>query len=96
MKKMETISLVWDYDISESTYLNILHGKETMGHLNRDWAAVRMLEYATYREIVLHIGFLDLIQNWHRWRSNVRSASRKRGLDWLVEWLPKTHPEKCA
>ncbi|MDA0245295.1 MAG: hypothetical protein OT477_17910 [Chloroflexi bacterium] len=37
---------VWDYDIDEATFHAILAGEVTLGRLNRDWAAVRLLEYA--------------------------------------------------
>jgi hypothetical protein len=30
---------------------------------------------------------------WPRWRSRVRSQRRRRGFDFLVEWLPRHHPE---
>ncbi len=43
---------VWDYDIDEETFQAMLDGKVTRGRLGRDWAAVRLLEYAPYPEIV--------------------------------------------
>lgn len=86
---------VWDYDIDEEQFLEILNGQRTIGRLNRDWAAHRLLEYAPYEEIVRLIGFPTLIQNWPLWKSRVRSKSRRRGFDFLVEYLPKKHPELC-
>lgn len=84
---------VWDYDLDESQFHDLLSGKLTLGRLDRDWAVVRLLEYAPYPEIVRLLGFRALIQDWHRWRDRLRSVSRRRGLDFLVEWLPRTHPE---
>ncbi len=86
---------IWDYDISEEQFLNILAGRENIGRLDQDWAARRVLEYASYEEIVRHIGFRRLIENWPRWRPHIRSESRRRGFDFLVEWLPLKHPEYC-
>ena len=88
-------SYIWDYDISEQEFKEILAGERVIGRLNRDWAAVRLLEYAPYEEIVRLLGFASLVRDWPRWRSRIRSQSRKRGFDFLVAWLPENHPEVC-
>ena len=88
-------SYLWDYDISEVEFKQILSGERVIGRLGQDWAALRLLEYATYEEIVHLLGFARLVQNWSRWRPHIRSQSRKRGFDFLVTWLPKKHPETC-
>ena len=84
---------VWDYDIDEATFRDLLAGRLTLGRLNRDWAAVRLLEYAPYREIVRVLGFQALVEGWPSWRTRIRAQDRKRGFDFLVEWLPEHHPE---
>ena len=84
---------VWDYDIDSAQFLDILEGRETLGRLDRDWAAVRLLEYAPYAEIVRLLGYRALVEGWPRWRQRVRSQSRRRGFDFLVSWLPRHHPE---
>ncbi len=84
---------LWDYDISEQQFREVLDGQSVIGHLNQDWAARRLLEYAPYEEIVRLIGFRRLIENWPRWRPSIRSESRRRGFDFLVAWLPEKHPE---
>lgn len=84
---------VWDYDISQDQFDQLLAGEITIGRLNRDWAALRLLEYASYQDIVARLGFPALIQGWPVWRGRIRSESRKRGFDFLVEWLPQHHPE---
>jgi hypothetical protein len=86
-------SYVWDYDIDEAQFLDILAGRLTIGRLDRDWAAVRLLEYAPYPEIVRLLGFRALVDGWPKWRRRIRSQSRKRGFDFLAEWLPNHHPE---
>jgi hypothetical protein len=87
---------LWDYDIDEAELRSMLAGSLTRGRLDRDWAAVRLIEYAPYSEIVRLLGFKNLIIDWHRWRARIRSTSRRRGLDFLVEWLPEHHPELVA
>lgn len=57
---------VWDYDIDEATFQAMLDGKVTLGRLGRDWAAVRLLNYAPYPEIVRRLGFPAIVQNWGR------------------------------
>ncbi len=84
---------VWDYDLDEQRFRALLEGRETLGRLDRDWAAVRLLEHASWREIRRLLSLADLVHGWPAWRGRVRSASRRRGLDFLVEWLPRHHPE---
>jgi hypothetical protein len=91
----QRLPYVWDYDIDEEQFLEILNGQRTIGRLDRDWAAQRLLEYAPYEEIVRLIGFPTLIENWPRWKSRIRSKSRQRGFDFLVDYLPKKHPDLC-
>jgi hypothetical protein len=67
------LSYVWDYDIDEATFRDLLAGRLTLGRLNRDWAAVRLLEYAPYREIVRVLGFQALVEGWPRWRTRIRA-----------------------
>lgn len=87
------LAFVWDYDLDETQFRQLLSGELTLGRLDRTWAAVRLIEYAPYREIVRLLGFRALVKGWPEWRRHVRSEGRKRGLDFLVAWLPERHPE---
>jgi hypothetical protein len=40
------LPFVWDYDLAEGDFEALLEGRKTLGRLDRDWAAVRLLEYA--------------------------------------------------
>lgn len=84
---------VWDYDIDEEQFLRMLRGQLTLGRLDRDWAAVRLIEYAPYEEIVRILGYRDLLRGWPTWRAQVRSVGRKRGFDFLAEWMPRHRPD---
>lgn len=84
---------IWDYDISESDFRAILAGKLALGRLDQDWAAVRLLEYGAYPDIIRLLGYSRLLEGWPRWRERIRSQSRKRGFDFLASWLPEHHPE---
>lgn len=85
---MDVRALVWDYDLSPEEFLRILRGEITHGRLDADWAAHRVLEYAPYTDLVELIGYANIVKHWPRWRVTVRSESRRRGLDFLVAWLP--------
>jgi hypothetical protein len=93
MDATKHLSYLWDYDLDSTQFQEILEGRRTNGRLNQDWAARRLLEYASYEEIVRLIGFKRLVDNWPRWRGKIRSKSRVRGFDFLVKWLPEKHPE---
>ncbi len=93
MQTTQRLPYVWDYDINQTEFIAILEGREVKGRLNQDWAARRLLEYASYDEIVRLIGFRRLVENWSRWRGYIRSTSRVRGFDFLVKWIPEKHPE---
>jgi hypothetical protein len=91
--KQERLPYIWDYEISETQFKAILDGQLELGRLNRRWAAVRLLEYASYPEIIRLLGYRALVEDWEQWRPQIRSESRKRGFDFLVNWLPQNHPE---
>lgn len=90
---MSCLPYVWDYDIDETQFSALLAGELRLGRLDRDWAAVRLLEYAPYPEIVRRLGFRALVEGWPRWRDAVRSVSRRRGLDFLTRWVVEQRPE---
>jgi hypothetical protein len=93
MQGTQRLPYLWDYDLDINQFQAILHGHTTKGRLNQDWATRRLLEYATYDEIIRLIGYKVLVENWSRWRGRIRSKSRVRGFDFLVKWLPEKHPE---
>lgn len=84
---------VWDYELSQEEFDALLAGRLRRGTLDRDWAAVRLIEWASYDEMIQRIGFGALVREWPRWRARVRSEAQRRGLDFVVEWIPKRHPE---
>ena len=93
MESTRHLPYLWDYDLDQAQFQEILEGRRAMGRLNQDWAARRLPEYASYEEIVRLIGFKRLVENWPRWRGKIRSKSRVRGFDFLVKWIPEKHPE---
>jgi len=53
---MSRLPFVWDYDMTEAEFEAILRGEAQFGRLDRDWAAVRLLEVAPYRDIIRLLG----------------------------------------
>ncbi len=93
MEMKKRAKYVWDYDLSQEEFDAILDGRLRRGSLDRDWAAVRLIEWASYEETIRRIGYAALVREWPRWRARVRSSQQRRGLDFVVEWIPKHHPE---
>jgi hypothetical protein len=85
---------VWDYDLNEAQFRALLEGKTTIGRLDSDWAAIRLLEYASYPDIVHLLGFRRLVEGWPKWREHIRSHSRRRSFDFLTVWLPENAPDR--
>ncbi|MBE7536204.1 MAG: hypothetical protein HS124_10800 [Anaerolineales bacterium] len=93
MQETQQLPYLWDYDLDAAQFHEILNGRLVKGRLNQDWATRRVLEYASYDEIIRLIRYKRLVENWSRWRGKIRSRSRVRGFDFLVKWLPEKHPE---
>lgn len=87
------VPYLWDYDIDEAQFCALLEGKTTIGRLDSDWAAIRLLDYAPYPDIVHLLGFRRLVEGWPRWRGHVRSQNRRRSFDFLTVWLPIHYPD---
>lgn len=84
---------LWDHNITFEEFQGLLAGTFEFGRLNRDWAAVRLIEYAPYEEMIRLLGYKALVEEWPRWRPKVRMAEIRRGLDFLVAWISERHPE---
>lgn len=90
---MARLSFVWDYDLSEEDFRDLLAGLATVGRLDRDWAAVRLLEHASYSDVRRFLSLGELVRGWPAWRDRIRSQSRRRAFDFLAEWLPRERPD---
>lgn len=89
----ERLTFVWDYDIDEAQFRAMLAGGASIGRLDRDWAAIRLLDYGSYEQIREFLSVRALVRDWPLWRDRVRSVTRRRGLDFLVEWVTRHRPD---
>lgn len=96
MEARTRLPWVWDYDLDEADFRALLAGERCMGSLDQTWAVLRLLEYAPWPQIVHFLGYRALVEGWPRWRPRLRSVSRRRGFDFLAQWLPRHHPELLA
>ena len=87
------LAYVWDYDIDEAQFRALLDGEQSLGRLDTDWAAICLLDYAPYPDIIRLLGFKRLVEGWPRWREHIRSNSRRRSFDFLFTWLPDHYPK---
>ena len=84
---------LWDVELDNAAFEAVLHGQYTSPGPDPDWAMLRLIEYAPYREIrrLLPVGrFLD---RWPVLAKRVRSESRRRGMDFLAVWIRREGPE---
>lgn len=90
------LTFIWDYDIGEAELSDILAGRLTLGRLDKEWAVTRIMEYASYKEIIRLIGYDGIVEWWPRVRDKIRSHGRKRGFDFLADFLPRKHTDLSA
>ena len=93
LSKLQRPVYLWDYNISGEQFQSLLDGSLTLGRLDRDWAVLRLIEYAPYEELIQLIGYRGLVEGWSRWRSRVRAQEEREGLDFVVQWVTNYHPE---
>ena len=83
---------LWDTNLSESQFKNILNGKK-INSLDQKWALLRLLEYAAYQDIIKMLGYKKLIEFIPQLINKIRSESRRRGYEFLLDYIPKHHPD---
>lgn len=92
-EKPDRYPWVWDYALTRREFDEILAGRNVDGPLDRDWAAVRVIEYASYPEMILRLGVGGLVAGWPRWRNRIRAIDQRRALDFVVRLISTRHPE---
>lgn len=56
--------LVWDYQLSQSDFEQILAGENSLGKLDQSWAISRVLENLNYYDAMSLVSLDTLKQNW--------------------------------
>ncbi|MCX8092834.1 MAG: hypothetical protein N3E50_01545 [Candidatus Goldbacteria bacterium] len=76
--------LIWDYNISEDEFLEILYGKKQIGWFDNVWALKRAIEGLNYYDLINLVGFEILSHNWKNIRDKIRSENIKKGIDYVL------------
>lgn len=84
-----TYPWLWDVPISDAEFDAIVGGGRTVGLYDREWAALRLIEYAPYRDIRRLLPDATIRELWPSLAPKVRSATRRAGMHFLYEWLTK-------
>jgi len=80
---------LWDVDMDNATFEAILNGKTALGSLDSDWAMLRLIEYAPFREVKRLLPFDSFLRKWPSLKVKVRSVSRREGMEYCVVWRKK-------
>ena len=83
----ERYAWLWDVEMDAKTFERCLQGEQALGRFDPDWALLRLLEYAPYREIRRLLPVRRFIRRWPDLAPRMRSAARRGGTDFLRTWL---------
>jgi len=78
---------LWDVMLTDAEFDSILFGKSSSGAYDREWAALRLIEYAPYGVIRRLLSDAMIRELWPVLAPRVRSDSRRMGMDFLYQWL---------
>lgn len=78
---------LWDVQMTNEVFDAILRGGVTAGQYDREWAALRLIEYAPYRDIRRLLADQAVLDLWPSLAGKIRSRSRREGMEFLVQWL---------
>lgn len=83
---------LWDVEMDNATFMAVLRGETSSAGHDCDWALLRLIEYAPFRDI-LRLLPLDLfLTRWPMLMGRVRSVTRRAGMDYYVEWAQRGKP----
>lgn len=83
---------LWDVDMDNATFEDVLHGKTDKAGRDRDWAMLRLIEYAPYREVRRLLPLSAFLTRWPVLAGKVRSASRREGMDYFADRIKRRTP----
>lgn len=76
--------LIWDYNISEVEFFEILNDKKQIECFDSKWALKRAIEGLNYYDLMKLVGIKMLVNNWDALRNKIKSASIKKGIDYVI------------
>lgn len=91
MKRASSISSspypwLWDVDLSNEDFDRSLAG-QARGGFDRDWAMLRLIEYAPFPEIRRLLPRDSFVEAWPRLAPAIRSSARRQGMEFFRDWI---------
>ena len=83
---------LWDVDLGNAEFEAVLRGQNRVAGLDADWAMLRLIEYAPYREIRRLLPSAEFLRRWPALMAKVRSTSRRDGMAFFASWLQREGP----
>lgn len=77
--------VVWDYNMPQSDFEDILQGKNTLGTLDQSWAIARVLENLHYYDALSLVPFASLSKNWDNVKSKIFIKGIKDGYEFVLQ-----------
>jgi hypothetical protein len=74
---------LWDVAMSNEEFDAILAGQITRGAFDTNWALVRLIEYAPWRELKCRLPRQLFVAHWPAIRNRVRSAACREGMEFV-------------
>ena len=85
MTKKELLKkVIWDYDIDENTFWDVLHGKKEYGWLTQEWALIRVIERLQYYDLLEVITLETIVKKWPAIKNEIRFSHIKKGMDYVI------------
>lgn len=76
---------LWDREMDADDFDAILSGRRPSSLSQRQWALIRLLEFAPYAEIRRLLPRDFFVAQWETLRSRMRSSSRREGMAFLYD-----------
>lgn len=77
--------LVWDYNLTQNEFEEILAGKKVLGNMNQSWAITRVLENLNYYDAMRLVSLNTLRTNWKQVQPKLFNSSIKNGYEFLLQ-----------
>jgi hypothetical protein len=82
----EPYAWLWDVDLSNEDFDRSLAGEGRSG-FDRNWAMIRLIEYAPFSEIRRLLPRDPFIEAWPRLAPAIRSSARRQGMEFFRDWI---------
>jgi len=76
--------IIWEYDISENDYLDMLFGKTRKGWFDQKWALRRAIESLNYYDLLKLVSIDTIRKYWPELRTKLRNKDVVQGLDYVI------------